>query len=406
MRRFTIDSSFLGTSRHVVGDDEGYVLSETVPRDSWHLTGEIKSAPSAKCLDTLLKLHGFSLPTVPERYVTALNHLVTGSRDQVDIPWQHVLPQNEFRLFFNNVVQETSKIFSSLSFPYYEDAWVHGTRVLSSLKPALIDSDVLQRHVEKYGTSAPGLESFRPKRSGFANHVTYDRFATRTGRLTVTEGPNILVLKKTCRDVLKSTFDGGRVISLDFRALEARIVLAESEKYSDDEDIYEEISRNQFKSVLPRDIVKTAVLADLYGISRGALKARLGVSDQKLDTFMSVIRDYFKVESLRQRLKDQVGTSGKMLNRFGRPLNIPEGQDNLLVNSYAQSTGVDVAMIGFDSVLKRLGSDGIRPLFVLHDAIILDVHPNRLTDVRECTSVDITTYEKPFPLKFESLRDS
>jgi DNA polymerase I-like protein with 3'-5' exonuclease and polymerase domains len=121
---------------------------------------------------------------------------------------------------------------------------------------------------------------------------------------------------------------------------------------------------------------------------------------------MSVIRDYFKVESLRQRLKDQVGTSGKMLNRFGRPLNIPEGQDNLLVNSYAQSSGVDVAMIGFDSVLKRLGSDGIRPLFVLHDAIILDVHPNRLTDVRECTSVDITTYEKPFPLKFESLRDS
>jgi DNA polymerase I-like protein with 3'-5' exonuclease and polymerase domains len=196
------------------------------------------------------------------------------------------------------------------------------------------------------------------------------------------------------------------VVSLDFKALEARIVLAEAGKYSAEEDIYNEISQKQFNGVLPRDVVKTAVLADLYGISRGALKARLGVSDQKLDAFMSVIRDYFKVESLRQRLKDQVGTSGKMLNRFGRPLNIPEGQDNLLVNSYAQSSGVDVAMIGFDSVLKRLGSDGIRPLFVLHDAIILDVHPNRLTDVRECTSVDITTYEKPFPLKFESLRDS
>lgn len=196
------------------------------------------------------------------------------------------------------------------------------------------------------------------------------------------------------------------MVSLDFKALEARIVLAEAGKYSAEEDIYNEISQKQFNGVLPRDVVKTAVLADLYGISRGALKARLGVSDQKLDAFMSVIRDYFKVESLRQRLKDQVGTSGKMLNRFGRPLNIPEGQDNLLVNSYAQSSGVDVSMIGFDSVLKRLGSDGIRPLFVLHDAIILDVHPSRLTDVRECTSVDIASYEKPFPLKFESLRDS
>lgn len=405
MRRFTIDSSLLGTSKHIVGDSEGYVLSDTVPRDSWHLTGDLKTAPSARCLDTLHKLAGHRIPSVPEKYTAAINCLVTGSVD-VAVPWRYVLPQDVFRIFFKNVVQVTTDVFNDLPFDYYEVAWMAGSRVLNALRPAAIDAEVLQGYVDNIGQGAPGLESFRPKRSGFAQPVEYDRFATRTGRLTVVSGPNILVLKKSCRNVLRSSFDGGSVVSLDFRALEARIVLAEACKYSEQEDIYEEISQTQFKGIIPRDVVKVAVLSDLYGISRGALKARLGVSDQKLDSFIGVIRDYFRVEELRSRLKEQVGTSGRMRNRFGRPLSVPEGQDNLLVNTYAQSSGVDVSMLGFDQVIKQIGAEGIRPLFVLHDAIILDVRSDRLDDVRRVVEVLVPTYDKPFPLKFESLVDS
>ena len=374
--------------------------SDSVPRDSWHLTGEIKTASTVKCLDTLMKLTQRSPATVPERYVTSMKCLITGSQS-VAIPWRYALPQDEFRLFFKNLVQETTDVFPTLPFDYYETAWTAGSRVLNALKPAYINAYALQGHSDVLGTSAPGLESFRPKRSGYAQPVEYDRFATRTGRLTVVEGPNILVLKKTCRDVLQSTFEGGSIVSLDFKALEARIVLAEASKYSEDEDIYNEISKNQFKGTLPRDIVKVAVLAELYGISRGSLRARLGVSEQKLDSFIGVIREYFSVEQLRSRLKDQVSDSGKMLNRFGRPLNIPVGQDNLLVNTYAQSSGVDVSLLGFDAVLRTLGSEGIRPLFVLHDAVILDVHPDRLEDVKSQNYVSVPSYDKPFPLKFE-----
>lgn len=404
MRRFTIDSSFLGTTKHVVGDLEGYTLSEVVPRDSWHLTGDFKSSQTARCLDTLLRLTGKTSPTVPHRYMTLMNCLVTGS--SVPIPWRYVLPQDEFRIFFKKVVQETTDSFSTLPFDYYDVAWSAGSRVLNALKPAAIDVEKLQSYIDTLGQTAPGLESFRPKRSGFSQPVEYDRFATRTGRLTVTSGPNILVLKKSCRDVLKSSFEDGRIVSLDFRALEARIVLAEAGKYSDQEDIYDEISQKQFKGIIPRDIVKVAVLSDLYGISRGALKARLGVSDQKLDSFIGVIREHFRVDDLRSRLKEQVGSSGKMMNRFGRPLSVPEGQDNLLVNTYAQSSGVDVSMLGFDNVLKALGTDGIRPLFVLHDAIIMDVRGDRLAEVQDIKDVFVPSYEKHFPLKFEPLTNS
>lgn len=402
MRRFVIDSSVLGTPRHIVGDQEGFIWTDSIPRDAWHLTGDIKTSSTAKCLDSLRKLSYRSLPSVPERYVNVIQQLVSGSRD-VHVPWQYVLPQNEFKIFFKNVVQETMDTFSDLPFDYYEVAWMAGSRVFNSLRPAAVSVEKLQTYLDGLGSNAPGLESFRPKRSGFAHPVVYDRFATRTGRLTVIDGPNILVLKKSCRDIVESSFEDGIVVSLDFRALEARIVLAEALKYSDEDDIYQEISQKQFKGVLPRDVVKVAVLSELYGISRGALRSRLGVSEQKLDTFIGVIRDYFKVEQLRTRLKTQVTSSGKMFNRFGRPLNIPEGQDNLLVNTYAQSSGVDVSLLGFDSVLSRLGTEGIRPLFVLHDAIILDIRSDRIEDVKAVKDVEIPTYERPFPLKFEHL---
>lgn len=399
MRRFTIDSSILGTKRHIVGDSEGYVWSESVPRDTWHLTGDMKTSPTARCLDTLMRLTQHNLPEVPGRYVTAMRHLVTGSQP---IPWQTVLPQEQFREFFKNIVQETTDHFSSLPFDYYEVAWSAGSRVLSSLRPSLIDVEGFNV-ASQQNPGSPGLESFRPKRSGYTHPVTYDRFATRTGRLTVVEGPNILILKKDLRRLLKSTFDGGTVAYLDFRALEARIVLAEAGRYSEEEDIYQDVSDRQFKGILPRDVVKVAVLAELYGISRGSLKSKLGVSDQKLDSFIGIIRDYFQVEELRKRLKHQLTDAGMIENRFGRPLTIPEGQDNLLINTYAQSSGVDVSLLGFDAVLKSLGGEGIRPLFVLHDAMILDVHPDRLEEVKSFDRVDIPTYDKPFLLKFEQI---
>ena len=403
MHRFTIDSSVLGTTKHIVGDEDGYVWSESVPKDSWHMTGDIKSASTAKCLDTLLKLSHVTPPSVPERYVTALKTLVTGSAPP--FPWRYALPQEEFKNYFKNLVQATTDSFSELSFDYYETAWAAGTRVLNALKPAKIDANLFQDFITA-SPQSPGLESFRPKRSGFAYPVEYDRFATRTGRLTVIDGPNILILKKEYRKLIQPSFEGGEIVSLDFKALEARIVLAESGKYSEAEDLYGDISATQFKGVIPRDVVKVAVLAELYGVSKSTLKWKLGLSEEKIDSFIDSIRDYFGVEDLKTRLKDDVYETGHVTNRFGRKLPLQNNQDNLLVNTYAQSSGVDVAMIGFDSVIKRLGTDGIRPLFVLHDAIIIDVHPDRIEDVRSCTSVDVTSYDKPFPLKFELLRDS
>ncbi len=399
MRRFTIDSTVLGTSKHIVGDSDGYVWSESVPKDSWHMTGETKTASTVKCLDTLFRLSNEPVPHVPDRYLASLSCLVTGSQA---IPWRYVLPQDEFKNYFKNLVQKTTDVFDELPFDYYETVWAAGTRVLNSLKPAKVDFQAFQGFIDA-NPSSPGLESFRPKRSGFAHPVEYDRFSTRTGRFTVVDGPNILVLKKDYKGMIRSSYDDGQVVSLDFKALEARIVLAEAGKTSDADDLYKDISESQFKGIIPRDVVKVAVLAELYGVSKNTLKWKLGLSEEKVDSFIESIRDYFGVEALRQRLKDDLYEDGYLKNRFGRRLEVPQNQDNLLINTYAQSSGVDVALLGFDRVIARLGTEGVRPLFVLHDAIILDVRGDRLEDVRSCDSVEVPTYDGKFPLKFETL---
>lgn len=400
MSQVCIDAKVLGSSRHLVLDG-GFQWSDSVPRGSWHLSGEQKTSPSARCLDTLLRLSNVELPSLPPKYVKAMSTVLSGS--QRPVMWQHAVPHGVYQEYFKNLVQETSSAFSGLSFGYYDAAWVAGSRLLASLKPAKIDAARWSQLSTDSGQNSQLIEGFKPGRTGYAKQVVYNRFGTRTGRLTVEDGPNILTLKKENRDMLKSAYEDGVICSLDFRALEVRVVLAEAGKSSSADDLYEEIARVLFGGSVSRDVVKTAVIAELYGISRGALIARLQAQEEKVDRFIKLIGEHFRLSDLRSRLKDQLKTSGRLTNRFGRPLFLDEGNDNLLINTYAQSSGVDVAMLGFDSVVQALGTDGVRPLFVLHDAIILDVRGDRLVDVEGTKSVNIPGYDFSFPLKCEKL---
>jgi len=393
---FCIDSAVLGTEKHLIVED-GFRWSDSVPRSVWHLTGKMKSG---RCMDTLMALGHRQVPGVPQKHANCFASLFSGSVPP-RIQWQHALPPDDFRIFFKNVVEETSKAFPELPREYCEGAWAAGTRLLSALKPAKVEAETWNKMAAETVHNAAALESFRPNRLGYAPVVEYDRFSTRTGRLTVKSGPQILTLKKECRSVVKSAFEGGKIFNLDFRALEVRILAAEAGRWFGPTDVYEDVARELFGGSVERDAAKVAVISELYGAGRGALSARLRVPEKKVDEFLKKIRDFFCISALRGRLEDQLRERGKILNKFGRPLMVPESSENLLVNTYAQSTGVDVSLSGFDSIVSSLGSEGIRPLFVLHDALILDVHPDRFNDVVSCTSVSVDGYSHPFPLKIE-----
>jgi hypothetical protein len=377
--------------------DGEYSWSDSIPRDAWHLSGRPK--PS-RCLDTLLRIDHLQLPSPPSSQVAAMATVM--SDPSTPVPWHHILPRSDYRKFFKNTMEVITSNLDELSYDYYESTWGAGSRLLASLRGSKVDLPAWAALSEAGGIS--GLESFKPGRTGYAAVPTYDRFATRTGRLTITSGPNLLILRKDARSILRSVFPDGIICSLDFRALEARIVLAETGRVPADGDMYDSISQELFDGEVDRSIVKTAVLGELYGAGRASLAARLRVPDDKLDTFVSRIRDHFGIEELADRLRKRLNAEGKVRSKFGRPhLVDDDARDAILVNTFAQSTGVDVSLQGFDTILQMLGPDGIRPLFVLHDAIILDVRGDRVSDVKNCTSVSIPTYEHKFSLKYDKI---
>lgn len=329
-----------------------------------------------------------------------MSQLVTGSN--VQIPWQHVLPRSVYENYFKNTVKVIEDAFSELPFDYYESAWMPGTELLRALKPAKIDVAAWHKFLDEANVNAPVLASFKPDPRGFADTPTYNRIGTRTGRLTVSEGPNILTLKREHRTILQSSFSDGVICSLDFRALEPRIVLAEAGRSSDAEDIYGEIAEKIFGDRQNRDAVKVAIISELYGAAKESLRARLGVTQKKIDAFVRGIGEYFDLNSLRQRLEIEA-RCGKIKNHYGRPLTVDPEAKNLFINTYVQSTGVDVALLGFKSVMDALGTDGVRPLYVLHDALILDVRLDRIQDIEKISSVNIPGYDVSFPLKLEKL---
>ena len=318
------------------------------------------------------------------------------------VPWHHILPRGDYRKFFKNTMEVITSNLEELSYDYYESTWGAGSRLLASLRGSKVDLPAWTALSEAGGIS--GLDSFKPGRTGYAALPVYDRFATRTGRLTITSGPNLLILRKDARSILRSAFPDGVICSLDFRALEARIVLAETGQVAAEGDMYDSISQDLFDGEVDRSIIKTAVLGELYGAGRASLAARLRVPDDKLDAFVSRIRGHFGIEELADRLRKQLNAEGKVRSRFGRPhLVDDDARDAILVNTFAQSTGVDVSLQGFDTILQGLGPDGVRPLFILHDAIILDVRGDRIADVQGCTSVSTPTYQHQFPLKYEQI---
>jgi len=373
--------------------DDGFRTLDRLPPDEWIL-GRTVDPRRRRCLNTALRLARVGVDLLPpDRWVKAMSQLTKGP-----VLWSAALPPDEYRLFVKNLIKGVLGNLGQLPKEYCESTWTPCGELLAALKPAKVDGPLFRELSPGNST----LETFRPGGGGFASPVVYDRFGTRTGRLTVESGPNILTLKREHRRVLRSFYGDGRICYLDFASLEARIILAEAGVRPRGDDVYTQISEDLFGGRMPRDTVKVAVLSELYGISRSALGNRLKVGGKQLDDFISTIRAYFRTPELKARLKEELDSRGRIHNRYGRPLFVDDASaDHLLVNTYTQSTGVDVSLLGFKSIVDSLGSDGIRPLFVLHDALILDVRGDRLADVAAIDSIEVPGFSEKFVLKLE-----
>lgn len=397
MVSFCIDSSVLGTEKHLVCADTGYSWRRTIPPDTWHLSNKIKRA-SDWCLDSLLRLGKVDINLLPpKKFITAMSFLTK----EIDLPWQKIMPPEAHRTFVECIIKQVSGVIDTLPIDYYRDTWVPGYRVIRSLKRAKID---IKRYNEILATN-PGniaaLETFKPQPDGYARTIKYDRFGTLTGRLTVSSGPNIMILKRDYRDILAPSEPGGQIMYVDFAALEVRIILYEAGKYCDANDLYEMIAKD---IDAPRNAVKAAVISMLYGSSNQALeKVLCDMNKDEIKTFLKRVKMYFNTSELMSRIKTQFMSTGNVINRYGRKVLIDEPLNHVFINYYAQSSGADVALLGFSQLVDMLVEKRVKPLFLLHDALILDVPRDAIQFVKNINHVRVKGYVQKFVLKVDEI---
>ena len=94
---------------------------------------------------------------------------------------------------------------------------------------------------------------------------------------------------------------------------------------------------------------------------------------------------------------------------FGRPLQFEEYSEYLVYNHFVQSSATDIALVGFASLWEKLRviDPRIKILFVIHDALILDV-PHEARQEVECMlkgDIELPSIGN-FPVQMTIINDS
>ena len=360
----------LNSPKHALLQDSRIAWSENPPEGAWCIGDRL----AARSLESIYETCDKDVPSlIPPEFVSSMDGLSQGA-----VPWPLVIPQRVLYENLSTISDELEELLAIVG--DYSDVLVAGRSVLERLVPCRIDLAAL-RVAQGESQQHAVLETFEPGPDSMANPVVYSH-RTATGRMTVTEGPRILTLQKAHRKILSSRYDGGRVYQIDFVSLEPRVLrlLRAGEAPT---DIYGAIASRL--DGVDRRHAKLATLKSLYGASGQSVREEVGAGAHKL---MKEINDYFGLDSIRRKISE----ADEPRNLWGRP--IPEARDpHLSVSHYTQSTAVDVSLMGFSRIMDRISDADldVKPVFVLHDALLVDCHPDALERVREIVAegVDI-----------------
>lgn len=385
---FGIDKRLLGTKKHFINRQGSYFWSKDVPDYAWHLSGDEKQ-DSNLCLDTLLKLNSLSVNiNPPEKFLNVFSKFnLSGSA----IPWQQALPRDVYRTFSKDIIRQSNVAMKQSSKDYYKSIWIPGNFVLNSLVRAKANVDEYNQIINDDNTlSKAVVESFKPQAAGYLAPIVYNRFGTRTGRLTVQSGPMILTVKKEYRyRLIKSRYPNGKIVEIDCSNLEPRVILHESGKVCEELDLYSKINDERFGGQGNRNMIKGAVIAELYGMSKKTLQKNLNVPMSVINEFTKIMGEYFQTKDILKRVKNEFIQKGFITNKFGRQVLIDAPLDRIFTNSWAQSSAVDIAMLGFEQMIKRFEDRKIKPIFLVVDALLLDVDEKELGFVQSLKHVNV-----------------
>jgi len=391
----------MGTPQHLVvdGNSDAFSWSEKPPGSAW----TYGSRKTHKSLDVIADLYNIDIRTLfPEEHEKAFRALCASGSP--GIPWHLAISPDRFRRSLLSIIRDLQRVLEDHKGSEYGQTFMDERKFILGLSESHVDRDRILDHMarETNRTVRSSLRTFLPKNGNLAPKVEYSQVATHTGRLTVTSGPQILTVPARCRDIITSRFDEGEILQVDFVSVEPRFARLDMGETSE-VDVYQEISDSLLEGKIKRSTVKIAVLCALYGASTVRLQRLLG-DDFDARDIVRKLREHFGVTPLGVRLRGELSETGAITNRFGRKIRVERTATNVLINNYVQSSSVDVTLMGFKGLVERFQDMGLEtvPIFLIHDALILDVPPREGNLVREVVSngIDMSNLGN-FPLKVD-----
>jgi len=335
---------------------------------------------------------GKEFQLIPEKYQKLTRNFVTSSGTPALL-----LPKNLLKERLLASQEELKQCLSTEEDRRYFQNWVKIQNFLQSMSPARVDLRSLQSiSSKKLDTQASVLSTFSPGPDGHAEKVKYSSCNSVTGRLSVVSGPHILTVPKEVRSCLRSSFEGGSVLAVDFKSIEPRVALLFVGQQAP-EDVYGDLLE-EFPEI-GRDAAKLATLVALYGGQVNRLTEVVG-DIGKARKAVAFVKSHFRVDELERRLSQQAD-SGMVRNLLGRPLRDATKNPRIRTNHFLQSSAAELCALLFAELVETCPA-GVRPLFVIHDALVADVRGDTVESFVE-KSNSITWKGNKMPVKIEKL---
>lgn len=218
------------------------------------------------------------------------------------------------------------------------------------------------------------------------------------------------------RGMFNSRFDGGLIMSSDYKALEFRLVCSESgeKKFIDafvgGLDPHALTATDLFgKNFTPydRDRAKITNFSLIYGVTEYSLAPKLGMTEaEALKIIIKFKKAHPDIFIWMERQYERARKQKMAVNRFGRVRHLPDvtGMEEWRQNEVfreagnfpIQSAGADITNLSAIEVDHKLRMMGMKSKLVLvyHDALIVDVHPKEVAPV-EALLVKVMQEEIP-----------
>jgi len=386
-----VSNKFLGTKRHLLVSSKNLQWVEKIDP---HILGYAYSKFHPFSLSSFLRISAESTPhLLPENIRKSLD-ICNISFEQSGAGF--LMRPAELQKRIVDFVEEVGCLFEPL-LPYLE-TYVQNIEVLSRCLPAHYSVELLKEvnHAGKITLDE----------SGHAPKPIYSLSHSKTGRMTIVGGAQILTTPRELKHCIRSRFKNGTIIEIDYSALEPRTALAViGSGLASSPDIYEHVAKI-FSPGLPRETAKQVTISFLYGAAKNTIRRLIGTS-KDIDSELQKLKKLFGFEKIVTQAEIEIQKNGYFKNHAGRPIRVDSIKRGLLFNNFCQSTAVDVALSGFANLLDEMQATNFQavPLYFIHDAIILDVPAEELDRLEKISFSLPTCLGIDFPTKMKILNN-